>query len=197
MSDNDEILVNTAWPSSVYIGIVAFQACLVLAALYACIYGSFSSDENTTDAEEGLVPPPIEETPPLEGKRSSTILHFSDGKTMEVFDEPVERQMNNSNSGIPYAESAIKQDAKQRRKKLMKKMKKLIYLKPKMKDAALWPYATDGVPTLDSSSEKALIRRVRERIWKIKMPKATKKLQEMGHDFIEWLRERVIGAACS
>ncbi|ELT92676.1 hypothetical protein CAPTEDRAFT_215715 [Capitella teleta] len=48
---------------------------------------------------------------------------------------------------------------------------------------------------MDSFSEKALIRRVRERIWKIKMP--TKKLQAMGHDFIEWLRERVIGAACS
>ncbi|ELU11557.1 hypothetical protein CAPTEDRAFT_228394 [Capitella teleta] len=50
---------------------------------------------------------------------------------------------------------------------------------------------------MDSFFEKALIRRVRERIWKIKMPKATKKLQEMGHDFFEWLRERVIGAACS
>ncbi|ELU08740.1 hypothetical protein CAPTEDRAFT_197157 [Capitella teleta] len=44
---------------------------------------------------------------------------------------------------------------------------------------------------MDSSSEKALIRRVRERIWKIKMPKTIKKLQEMGHDLFEWLRETV------
>ncbi|ELU02543.1 hypothetical protein CAPTEDRAFT_196722 [Capitella teleta] len=44
---------------------------------------------------------------------------------------------------------------------------------------------------MDSSSEKALIRRVRERIWKIKMQKAIKKLQEMGHDLFEWLRETV------
>ncbi|ELT97840.1 hypothetical protein CAPTEDRAFT_210460 [Capitella teleta] len=31
----------------------------------------------------------------------------------------------------------------------------------------------------------------------IKMPKVTKKLQEMEHDFFEWFRERVIGAACT